>query len=156
MVPWGKPRRVGAKVEEHPGELFPHAGFVVTNLPMDPDWIIRFYNQRGTVEQHIKEGRRAINRTRLPCNGMVQKDVGLLLHALAYNLDVLLQGTDMPEAMGDWSLIRLLTRLIKVGAKAVRHARGNNFQLAEVAVRDDLSNRILAAIHRLRSPTVYA
>jgi hypothetical protein len=36
--------------------LFPHAGFVVTNLPMDPDWIIRFYNQRGTVEQHIKEG----------------------------------------------------------------------------------------------------
>ena len=87
---------------------------------------------------------------------MVQKDVGLLLHALAYNLDVLLQGTDMPEAMGDWSLIRLLTRLIKVGAKAVRHARGNNFQLAEVAVRDDLSSRILAAIHWLRSPTVYA
>ena len=54
---WNKPRRVVAKVEWHPGELFPRVGFVVTNLPMDPDWIIHFYNQRGTAEQHIKEGK---------------------------------------------------------------------------------------------------
>jgi hypothetical protein len=50
---WNKPRRVVAKVEWHPGELFPRVGFVVTNLPMEPDWIIRFYNQRGTAEQHL-------------------------------------------------------------------------------------------------------
>ena len=123
---------------------------------MDPDWIIRFYNQRDTVEQHIKEGKRAIYRTRLSCNGMVQKDVWFLLHALAYNHDVLRQGTDFPEAMDDWSLIRLLTRLIKVGAKAVRHARGNTFQLVEMAVRNRLFNRIIAAIYRLCSPPVSA
>ena len=58
---WGKARRVIAKVEWHPGDLFPRAGFVVTNLPMEPEWIIRFYNQRGTAEQHIKEGKYAIN-----------------------------------------------------------------------------------------------
>jgi hypothetical protein len=50
---WNKSRRVVAKVEWHPGELFPRVGFVVTNLPMEPDWIIRFYNQRGTAEQHL-------------------------------------------------------------------------------------------------------
>ena len=33
-VSWDKPRRVVAKVEWHPGELFPRVGFVVTNLPM--------------------------------------------------------------------------------------------------------------------------
>ncbi len=43
---------------------------VVTNPPMEPDRIIRFYNQRGTAEQHIEEGRQAINRTRLSCKGM--------------------------------------------------------------------------------------
>jgi hypothetical protein len=32
-------------------------GFIVTNLPMDPDWVVRFYNQRGITEQHIKEGK---------------------------------------------------------------------------------------------------
>ena len=56
---WDMPRRVIAKVEWHPGALFPRFGFVVSNLPMEPDWIIRFYNQRGTAEQHIKEGRQA-------------------------------------------------------------------------------------------------
>lgn len=31
---WTKPRRINAKVEHHPGELFPRAGFVVTNLSL--------------------------------------------------------------------------------------------------------------------------
>ena len=39
------------------GELFPRVGFIVTNLPMEPDWVVRFYNQRGTAEQHRKEPR---------------------------------------------------------------------------------------------------
>jgi hypothetical protein len=79
---WDKPRRVIAKVEWHRGELFPRVGFVVTNLPMDPDWIIHFCNQRGTAEQHIKEGRQAINGTRLSCKGMAQNEARLQLHAL--------------------------------------------------------------------------
>src|SRR3546814_10145135 len=29
---WDKPRRVIAKIEWHPGELFPKVGFIVTNL----------------------------------------------------------------------------------------------------------------------------
>ena len=38
---WGKERRVIAKIEWHPGELFPRVGFIVTNLPMEPDWVVR-------------------------------------------------------------------------------------------------------------------
>ena len=37
---WDKPRRVIAKIEWHPGELFPKVGFIVTNLPMEPDWVV--------------------------------------------------------------------------------------------------------------------
>jgi len=149
---WDKPRRVVAKVEWHPGELFPRVGFVVTNLPMEPDWIIRFYNQRGTAEQYIKEGKHAINWTRLSCKGMAQNEVRLQLHALAYNLGVFLQGTNLPEEMANWSLTSLQTRLIKIGARVVRHARAITFQLAEVSVSGNLFNRILAAIQRLRAP----
>ena len=29
---WAKPRRVIAKVEWHPGELYPGVGFIVTNM----------------------------------------------------------------------------------------------------------------------------
>jgi hypothetical protein len=83
--------------------LFPRVGFVVTNLPTEPDWIIRFYNQHGTAEQHIKEGKHAINWTRLSCKGKAQNEVRLQLHALAYNLGVFLQGVDLPEEMAGCS-----------------------------------------------------
>ena len=65
-----------------------------------------------------------------------------------------LQGADLPEEMVDWSLTSLQTRLIKIGARVVRHARAITFQLAEVAVSGALFSRILAAIQRLRPPPV--
>ena len=132
--------------------MFPRVGFVVTSLLMQADWIIQYYNQRGTAQQHIKEGKRAINWTRLSCKGKAQNEVRPQLHALAYNLGVFLQGTDLPEEMADWSLTSLQTRLIKIGARVVRHARAITFQLAEVAVSGDLFRRILTAIHGLRGP----
>lgn len=76
------------------------------------------------------------------------------LYALAYNLGIFLQGADLPEEMADWSLTRLQTRLSKIGARIVRHARAVTFQLAEVAVIGALFRRILAAIHRRRAPPV--
>ena len=121
---------------------------------MEADWIIQFYNQRGTAEQHIKEGKQAINWTRLSCKGMAQNEVRLQLHALACNPGVFLQGTDLPGEIADWSLTSLQTRLIKTGARVVRHARAITFQLAEVAVSGNLFNRVLAAIQRLRAPPV--
>ncbi len=36
--------------------------------------------------------------------------------------------------MAPWSLVRLRERLVKIGAKVVRHGRYATFQLAEVAV----------------------
>ncbi len=151
---WDKERRVIAKIEWHPGELFPRVGLIVTNLPMDPDGIVQLYNKRVAAEQHIKEGKQAINWTRLSCMGMAQNEVRLQLHALAYNLGVFLQGVGLPNEIADWSLTSLQTRLIKISARVVRHARAITFQLAEVDVNGALFRRILAAIHRLRAPPV--
>ena len=62
---WDRARRVVAKVEWHRGELFPRVGFIVTNMPAGPEGVVRFYNGRGTAEQWIKEGKYALNWTRL-------------------------------------------------------------------------------------------
>jgi hypothetical protein len=48
---WKKPRRVVAKVEWHPGELYPRVGFIVTKLARPAERVVAFYNQRGTAEQ---------------------------------------------------------------------------------------------------------
>ena len=76
----------------------------------------------------------------------------LQLHALAYNLATFLRCIDLPEAMADWSLTSLQLKLIKIGARVVRHARAITFQLAEVAVTGPMVRTVLAAIHRLRAP----
>lgn len=74
---------------------------MVTNLPMEPDWIIRFYIQRGTAEQHIKEGKYAINWTRLSCKWFRDNEVRLQLHALAFNLGSLLNRAGLSEEVAD-------------------------------------------------------
>jgi hypothetical protein len=61
---WSKPRRVVAKVEWHPGELYPRVGFIVTNMARPAENVVAFYNKRGTCEQRIKEGKGAICRFR--------------------------------------------------------------------------------------------
>jgi hypothetical protein len=48
---WTKPRRVVAKVEWHPGELYPRVGFIVTNMARPVENVVAFYNKRGTCEQ---------------------------------------------------------------------------------------------------------
>ncbi len=72
---WDQARRVVAKVEWHQGELFPRVGFIVTNLPWRCKRVVRFYNQRGTAEQWIKEGKNAVKWTKLSCHDFVDNQV---------------------------------------------------------------------------------
>lgn len=80
----------------------------------------------------------------------------LQLHALAYNLATFLRCIELTEAKADWSLTNLQLELIKIGARVVRHACAIIFQLAEVAVTDQMVRTILAAIGRLRAPPLCA
>ena len=147
-------RRVAAKVEWHSGELFPSAGFIVTNLVRPPKRVVRFYNQRGTAEQWIKEGKNAVKWTKLSCHDFVDNQVRLHLFALAYNLGNFLRQAVLPQSVRHWTLTTLREKLIKIGAKVVRPARKIIFQMAEVAVPRALFQTILERIGRLRLATV--
>jgi len=147
---WNVSRRVVAKVEWHQGELFPRVGFIVTNLGYPTKGIVRFYNGRGTAEQWIKEGKYALNWTRLSCHKFVANQVRLALFILAYNLGNFLRRLALPEAMKHWSLTSLQTRMIKTGGRLVRHAKRLVFQLAEVLVTREMLAKILERIDRLR------
>ena len=147
---WDHPRRVVAKVEWHRGELFPRVGFVVTNLSAKPEGVVHFYNRRGTAEQWIKEGKYALNWTRLSCHRFVANQVRLQLFILAYNLGNFLRRLCLPKAINDWSLHSLQVKLIKIGGRMVRHARQIVFQLAEVTVSRELFAAILEQVRRLR------
>jgi hypothetical protein len=149
---WNKSRHVVAKVEWHPGELYPRVGFIVTNLPRSAEGIVAFYNQRGTCEQYIKEGKNAIKWTRLSCRSFAANAVRLQLHALAYNLGNFMRTLAMPKTAEPWSLTSLREKLIKIGAKVVRHGRYVTFHMAEVAVPREMFADILSLIALLRAP----
>ncbi|MFO7957538.1 MAG: IS1380 family transposase [Candidatus Brocadiia bacterium] len=146
---WDVARRVVAKVEWRAGGLFPRVGFIVTNLRRWSKNVVRFYNQRGTAEQWIKEGKNAVKWTRLSCHRFIDNAVRLQLFALAYNLANSLRRLALPEPVSHWSLTTLWEKLVKVGAKVVRHARYVVFPMAEVAVPRELFGAILRRIQRL-------
>jgi hypothetical protein len=58
----------------------------------------------------------------------------------------------MPKAAEPWSLTSLREKLIKIGAKVVRHGCYATFQLAEVSVSRQMFAEILSLIGRLRAP----
>ena len=75
----------------------------------------------------------------------------LQLFALAYNLVNFLRRLALPKPVRQWSLTTLREKLIKIGAKVVRHAEYVTFQMAEVAIPRKLFRQILARIARLRT-----
>ena len=146
---WGRPRRVIAKIEHHRGELFPRVGFVVTTLTGTNRAVVRLYNQRGTAEQWIKEGKEALHWTRLSCHRFRANEVRLLLGVIAYNLGNLLRRLALPLAIQSWPLTSLLQRLFKTGGRLILHARYFTLQLAESRLTGALFRQTAARIERL-------
>lgn len=148
---WEKERRIIVKIERHPGGLFPCVSFIATTQPMEPHWVVRFYNQRGTAEQHFKEGKYTFRWMRLSCRRFHENEVRLQLHAVVYKLATFMRCIELHETMADWSLTSSQVKLIKIWDGAVLHARAITFQLAEVAVTGPILRANLVAIRRLRA-----
>jgi len=87
------------------------------------------------------------------CKKFHDNEVRLQLHALIYNLATFLRCIELPVAMANWSLTSLQLKLIRIGARVVRHARATTYQLAEVAVTGAMVRAYLAVIQRLRAPS---
>jgi len=56
----------------------------------------------------------------------------------------------LPKRIRDWSLRTLQVKLIKIGAKVIRHSRYVIFQMAEVMVSKSLFHEILKRISHLK------
>ena len=93
--------------------------------------VSKFYNGRRTAEQWIREGKYALRWTRLSCHSFRHNAVRLQLHALAYNLANLLRSLALPREVEQWSLTTLREKLVKIGARIVRHGRYVVFQLVK-------------------------
>ena len=117
----------------------------------------------GIIRLSIQSFEWCTKRTRLYCKNFVSNQLRLALFVLAYNLGNFLRRLVLPREIKQWSLGTLLTKLIKIGAKVVRHSRYVTFQRGqglvanaqqeqrrEVAVSRKIFVEILFRIERLR------
>jgi Transposase DDE domain group 1 len=121
-------------------------GFIVTTLTGTNRAVVRFYNQRGTAAQWIKEGKDATHWTRLSCHRFQANEVRLLLGVIAYHLGKLLRRLVLPLTIQRWSLTSLQQRLFKTGGRLIRHARYFTLQLADSYLTGKLFRQILVRI----------
>jgi Transposase DDE domain group 1 len=115
---WTKPRRVIAKVEWHPGELYPRVGFIVTNMSRPAERVVardvRAMDQGG-------QRRDQVDATVVP---NVRRQRGAAPASCAR-----LQPRQFPAHAGDAGADQGLVaddlegQLIKIGAKVVSHGR---------------------------------
>jgi hypothetical protein len=106
--------------------------FIVTNLARPAERIVDFYNQRGTAENWIKEGKGAIKWTRLSCRTFAANAVRLQLHALAYNLGNFMRTLAMPKAV---ERIDEINHTQQSRCRTQAHARSQNSSATRQAPR---------------------
>jgi hypothetical protein len=116
--------------------------------------VLAFYNDRGTAQPHMKEGKYALKGTRLYSRRCAANAVRLQLYALAYNLANFPRTIATPEAIKSWSLTSRRERLTKTGTRLVKHARYGVIQMAEAGLSRSVFSGILSLINGPRGPPV--
>ena len=102
------------KVEWYPGELYPQVGFIVTDPSRPAKRVVAFFNQQGTAEQWIKEGKYAIEWPQLYCRKFRHIEVRLQLYPRAYNLVTFVRTLALLKDVEHCSLPTLQEKLVKI------------------------------------------
>jgi len=145
---WDCPRRILYKVEVNAQGT--NRRFVVTNCKGTPHVLWPVYDDRGTAETFIDEGKNGLALDRLSCHRFVANAFRLALTAVAYNLmrayRDMLAGTELASA----SVETIRSRLIKIGARVRRTVRrvwvhiAGGFPLREVLTK---AHRAILHLH---------
>ncbi len=125
---------------------------IVTKLSLHSRARSRFYNKWGMAKQRIKEGKQAVQITRLSCHRFRSNDVRLWLNVIACNLDNLWRRLVMPKRIASCLLTSLQQRLVKTGGRSVKHARYYWLLLAESHLTRRLFGSMVRRIASLPLP----
>ena len=96
---------------------------------MESYQIIKFYRNRGKVENFIKEGKTGFDFAAMSSHSKIVNANRMRIHMLAYNLFNWFRRLVLPENMRKQQVDTIRLKLIKIAARAVRSARYITFKL---------------------------
>lgn len=126
---WGYPRRVVVKVEKPYNQLTCQYSFIVTNMDLTPEEILKYYRNRGTMENIIKESKSGFGFASTGSKSKVVNANRLGLHVLAYNLFNCFRRLVLPKSMKKMQIDTIRLKLLKVASKIIKAARYIYFKL---------------------------
>lgn len=126
---WDYPRRVIVKVEKPYGQLVNQHVFIVTNMTLCPENIVRYYQNRGVMENMIKESKHGFAFASTPSQRQVVNQNHVHVHAIAYNLFNYFRRLVLPKHMRQMRVNTIRLKLIKIASKVVRASRYIYFKL---------------------------
>lgn len=126
---WDYPRRVIVKVEKPSNQFTYQYGFIVTNMDLSPVNILRLYNNRGKMENFIKEGKNGFNFSSISSPRKIVNSNRLQISALAYNLFNYFRRLVLPKSMSKMLIDTIRMKLIKIASRVTRSARYLIFKL---------------------------
>jgi hypothetical protein len=127
---WNKERRVVVKIEKPEGQLLYNYTFIVTNMTLFPEDVVKFYCNRGTMENFIKEGKLGLSFDKMSSSDFIANANKLQEMVLAYNLNNWFRNLCLDKtSMKAMTIETIRTKLIKIAAKIVKGARYLTFKL---------------------------
>ena len=126
---WGQTRRVVVKVEKPAGQLVFMHTFIVTNMDLSPLEIIRFYCNRGKMENFIKESKSGFDMDTMSSRSMVVNSNRMQISVLVYNIFNWFRRLVLPQSMRKFQIDTVRLKLLKIAAKMVYSARYKTFKL---------------------------
>jgi len=126
---WDYLRRVICKIEKRPEELFVRHTFIVTNMALSPQELVKFYCNRGRMENFIKESKNEFGFATMSSYSMLVNANRLQICMLAYNIFNWFRRLCLPGKMKKFRADTIRLKLLKIAGKLVKSARSITFKL---------------------------
>ncbi len=147
---WDYPRRVVVKVEKPTGQMLYMYTFIVTNMDLKPKELIKFYCNRGRMENFIKESKNGFAFDSMSSSSKLVNSNRLQISMLAYNIFNWFRRLALPGKMRKLQIDTIRLKLIKIASRVVRSARYIIFKLCSSCPYKAEFYEILANIRNLK------
>jgi len=147
---WDYERRVVCKIEKPTGQMIHMCTFIVTNMEMSPENVIRFYCNRGRMENFIKEGKNGFDFAAVSSSSEIVNANRFQIHAMAYNIFNYFRRLALPDTMKCLLVDTIRLKLMKIAAKLVRSGRYFIFKLCSSCAYKEAFYKTMDNIRGLR------
>lgn len=148
---WDIERRICFKIERKAGTLLPTCTFIVTTMDAFPKDVVKFYSNRGKMENFIKEAKLNFGMDTLSHTSFMANANRMMQILLAYNLNNLMRRLCFDNAYKASRMNTLRIKLTKIAGRFVCSGRYITFKLCSSYPYKDFFVMLFQKINLLTS-----